>query len=315
MSRSRTRRRRKQSRPGHRQAEQEADARAYEAPYHGSQHNGSGSNEKDAPLMGDKVSEIRILAAVSGSGSGERVVELAADLAMALRARWHAVFIETPRSARDPAIARRAADALALAVRRRATVSNEPDDTVANGLVAHLAGSPADHLVIGAPTTEPARRRFRRSMISLVQKRLPAVTVHIAPAAGPAPGSVVPDADASFPSTSNLRHHLLALGLVAVTLGLAELASLLLGGRPLNLLLLLPVIAAAARFGMGPALTATAPSVLDFDRFLLQPRFHFEPTAPVVFLTLAALLSVAVYTSLVTQALRRRVAFSDRSAR
>jgi len=278
-------------------------------------HNGSELNAKDAPLMVEEVSETHILAAVSGSGRGERVVDLAADLATALNASWHAVFIETPRSARDPAIARRAADALALAVRRGATVSNEPDDDVANGLVAHLARSPAEHLVIGAPTTDRTRRWFRRSMVSVVQKRLPAVTVHIAPAAAPEPGLAVTDAEASFPSKRNLGHHLLALGLVAVTLGLAELASLLLGGRPLNLLFLFPVIAAAARFGIGPALTATAASVLGFDFFLLQPRFHFEPTTPVVFLTLASLLAVAVYTGLVTQVLRSRVALSDRSAK
>jgi len=278
-------------------------------------HNGSGLNEQAAPLKVDDVPETRILAAVSGSGSGERVVELAADLATALKVNWHAVFIETPRSARDPAVARRAADALALAVRRGATVSNEPDDDVANGLVAHLARSPAEHLVIGAPTTDRTRRWFRRSMISLVQKRLPAVTVHIASTTALTPGSVVTDTEGALPSKLNVRDHLLAVGLVAVTLGLAELASLLFGGRPLNLLFLFPVIAAAARFGIGPALTATTASVLGFDFFLLQPRFHFEPTTPVIFLTLASLLAVAVYTSLVTEALRSRVALSDRSAK
>ena len=78
-------------------------------------HDESGLNAKDASLKVEEVAETRIRAAVSGSGSGKRVVELAADLAKALSASWHAVFIETPRSARDPAIARRAADALALA--------------------------------------------------------------------------------------------------------------------------------------------------------------------------------------------------------
>ena len=152
-------------------------------------------------------------------------------------------------------------------------------------------------------------------MISLVQERLPSVTVHIAPATAPASAFDGADAEASLPSEPNLRHHLFALGLVAITLCLAELASLLIGGRPLNHIFLFPVIAAAARFGIGPALTATTASVLGFDFFLLQPRFHFEPTTPIIFLTLASLLAVAVYTSWVTQALRSRVALSDRSAR
>jgi len=273
------------------------------------------SHEAAAPEVAG-VPETHILAAVSGSGNGERVVKLAADLAKAMNASWHAVFIETPRSARDPAIARRAADALSLAVRHGATVSNEPDDDVQSGLKAHLAAMPANHLVVGPPTTARRHRWFRRSMMVSVQEQFPALTIHIAPAAVRAaanPGAT--NAEAQAGPKTNPRHHLFALSLVAVTLVLAELVSLLLGGRPLNLLFLFPVIAAAARFGLGPALTATAGSVLGFDFFLLQPRFHLEPATPVIVVTLAALLAVAVYTSFVTQALRHRVALSDRSAK
>ena len=260
--------------------------------------------------------EIRILAAVSGSGSGESVVRLAANLATAMGATWHAVFIETPRSARDPAIARRAADALSLAARYGATVSNEPDDEVTRGLTTHLEAMPADHLVVGTPTTGGRHRWFRPSTVLSVQERFPGLTIHIAPkAVGVADGTVGSETDISTAPKVEPRHHLFALGLVAITLGLAELVSLLLGGRPLNLLFLFPVIAAAARFGLAPALTATVASVLGFDFFLLQPRFHLEPTTPVMVVTLAALLAVAVYTSLVTQALRNRVALSDRSAK
>lgn len=82
----------------------------------------------------------------------------------------------------------------------------------------------------------------------------------------------------------------------------------------MNLLFLFPVIAAAARFGLAPAMTATAGAVLGFDFFLLRPLFHIDPTAPVIVVTLAALLAVAICTNLVTQVLRNRVALSDRSA-
>jgi len=274
----------------------------------------TGPNERTAFRKAEKLPETRILAAVSGSGSGQRVVEIAADLATALDASWHAVFIETPRSARDPAVARRAADALSFAVRHGATVSNEPDDDVVSGLVAHLTAMPADHLVIGTPSAARTDCWRRRSVMASVQKRFPALTLHIAPAAVlTTRTSDVPEAEAG--QKSDLRQHLWALGLVAITLGLAELASILLGGRPLNLLFLFPVIAAAARFGLAPSLTATVASVLGFDFFLLQPRFHLEPAAPIMVVTLVALLAVAVYTSLVTQALRDRVALSYRSAK
>ena len=273
-----------------------------------------GPNARTALPESETLPETRILAAVSGSGSGQRVVEIAADLATALHASWHAVFIETPKSARDPAVARRAADALSYAVRHGATVSNEPDDDVVSGLVAHLTAMPADHLVIGTASAAKSDRWLRQSVMASVQKRFPALTLHIAPAADLAmKGADV--LEAAPEPKPELRQHLWALGLVAITLGLAELVSMLLGGRPLNLLFLFPVIAAAARFGLAPALTATAASVLGFDFFLLQPRFHLEPTAPIMVVTLIALLAVAVYTSLVTQALRDRVALSDRSAK
>jgi K+-sensing histidine kinase KdpD len=258
------------------------------------------------------VPETRLLAAVSGSGSGEEVVNLAVSLATALAASWHAVFIETPRSARDPSIARRAAEALSLAAQHGATVSNEPAVDVVSGLTAHLAAMPADHLVLGTPAPTPRYRWFSRSTLALVRTQLPALIVHSAPATT---ARRTVDAERPAEAKSNLRYHLVAFGLVAITLGLSELASLILGGRPLNLLFLFPVIAAGARYGLAPAVTATAASALAFDFFLLQPRFHFEPTAPVNVVTLVALLAVAVYTSMVTQALRNRVALSDRSAK
>lgn len=129
---------------------------------------------------------------------------------------WHAAFIEIPRTAQNPAMARRAADALSFAVRHGASVSNEPDDDVISGLKAHLAVSPADHIVVGTPTTAGRHRWFRRSMLASIKKQFPGLVIHIAPAA------VVPGANkdvvVSEVTKPDLRQHLLALGLVAITL-------------------------------------------------------------------------------------------------
>lgn len=253
----------------------------------------------------------RIVAAVSGSGNGKGVVDLAATLAAALGANWHAIFIETPRSINDPSVARRAADALSLAARRGATVSNEPAADVAAGLTAHLSAIRTSHLVMGAPSSAFGSGWLVKSLVAVILKRHRDLTVHMVPAitnSPPSPG------EPSIETNAGLRQHLYALSLVAMTLGVAVLASLVLGGRSLNLLFLFPVIAAAARWGLAPALTATAASVLSFDFFLLKPRFQFEPTAPAVLLLLASLVAVGIYTSLVTRALRSRASLSDRSA-
>lgn len=268
----------------------------------------SGGNSFDTPKIG--TPEPRIVAAVSGTGQGDNVVTLAASLATSLGATWHAIFIETPRSARRPAIARRAAEALSQAARQGATVSNEPAADVIAGLASHLAAMPADHLVLGAPA--PSRRRLARtSTLDSALAQFPGLTVHIASTATALP---IAPLEPTVNARAGWRQHMVALSLVAVTLVIAGAASVVLSGRALNLLFLFPVIAAAARFGLGPALTATAASVLGFDFFLLQPRYHLQLTAPASLILLAALSAIAIYTSLLTGALRSRVALSDRSS-
>ena len=252
-----------------------------------------------------------VLAAVGGSGRGTRTVEAAARLARALDAPWHALFVETPRSARNAGIGERTAEALAHAVRLGATVSREPAVSVAEGLIAHLASAPAEHLVVGVPR-RLRRARLGGSILADVLARCPDLTVHLTPAGGQEhrPTPVRPPPEPRAP----LGHYALAAGLVVLTVAVCALLRLVTGGRPLSLLFLFPVIAVAARLSIGPALMAAAASVIGFDLFLLEPRLYLEPLAPVNLLLWIVLVPVAIYTSAITGALRNRAALSDRSA-
>lgn len=254
----------------------------------------------------------KILAAVSGSGRGLQVVESAATLASALGVGWHAIFIETPRTARDRSVSRRAADALAHAAQLGATVSSEPASSVSEGLVAHMETAPAAHLVIGPPSGLRNRPMLVGSYLRDLMARRPDLMIHIAPATADTP--LVAATTPQPPAASPPRHYLIALALVLATLGVCELLGLFVGGRPLSLLFLFPVIAVAARFGLVPALAAVAMSVVTYDFFLLQPVFRLEPLAPPNLVLWIALGGVAIYTSSVTAVLRSRVALSDRSA-
>lgn len=253
----------------------------------------------------------RVLAAVGGGGAGEHVVDSAASLASALGVPWHVIFVETPRTARDRSIARRAADALAHATRLGATVSSETAHSVGDGLLAHLRLEPARHIVIGTPSALRNRRTLVPSLLRDLTTGRPDLTVHLAPAEPTtsfSPPEKVTDVGAA------LRHHAVAVAAVLLTAGIARLLSMAVGGRPLNLLFLFPVIAVSARFGLGPAITVVVSSVVLFDLLLLPPVMHLEPLAPVNIVLWVALGSVAIYTSLVTGALRNRVALSDRNA-
>jgi len=253
----------------------------------------------------------RILAAVGGSGPGEHIVDSASVLASALGLPWHVMFVETPRTARDRSIARRAADVLAYATRLGATVSSETAHSVADGLIDRLGIEPARHLVIGTPSALRGRHTLAPALLRDLATRRPDLTIHLAPAQ-PAFTLAPPEKLAGV--RPPLWHHGIAVGAVLLTLGLCELLSLVVGGRPLSLLFLFPVIAVAARLGLGPAITAVVSAVLLFDLFLLQPVMHLEPLAPVNIVLWIALTSVAVYTSLITGALRNRAALSDRNA-
>ena len=253
----------------------------------------------------------RVLAAVGGSDAGEGVVDCAVALAAALGVPCHAVFIETPGTMRDGAIARRAADALAHATRLGASVNTETAHDVVGGLIAHLEGQPARRLVLGMPSTLRHRRTLMPALLPDIAARRPGLTVHLAPAQ---PDAATMVADPRPRMRAPIWHHAIAVGAVLLTLVVSKALSQLVDGRPLSLLFLFPVIAVAACLGPGPAITSVVASVLLFDLILLPPVMHLEPLAPVTIVLWIALGAVAVYTSLVTGALRDRVALSDRNA-
>ena len=252
-----------------------------------------------------------LLVALDGCGEQVSTVDCAAALAQALGASWHALFVETPRSVRNPKLAERAGEALAQAARLGATVSRETAANLSVGLLDHLQTASTDHLVIAPPLESRWRTRFGGSMLHDLPAHCPDLVIHLAPGrtGGRRPILPLPSVAGASP-----RDYLVGLGLVAITVVLCEGLRLVTGGRPLSLLFLFPVIAVAARSGVGPALAASLLSVLGFDFFLLPPRLHFEPLAPVNLILGVALVAVAIYTSVITGALRSRLKLSDRSA-
>lgn len=116
------------------------------------------------------------------------------------------------------------------------------------------------------------------------------------------------------PSSETLLDYGIAAGSVALTLLFAVLLHNTTGVRSLSLLFLLPVIAAAARFGLKPALLAAVLSVGVYNIFFLDPAYVLKPSAVQSLVMGIVLLIIAFYTSVITSTLRGRVALSDRSA-
>jgi len=251
--------------------------------------------------------------AISGSSHSEWLVQQAEALAVRLGVPWEALHVETPAADRDSPRGLRAASALATAARLGATIARVPAATVADGIGAHLRTMPIRHLVLGH-TAEGRRNWFRSPGIAdrLLAEQEDLAVHRFTHAREKGGGRRISTARPA--SSVPVRHYLLSAAAVALTLVVAGLLQAFVGLRPLDLLFLFPVIAVAARLGLGPALLAVVLAVLGYNYFLLRPLNAFNLHAPLNLVMGGVLGTVAIYTSTITARLRGRLVLSDRSA-
>lgn len=100
------------------------------------------------------------------------------------------------------------------------------------------------------------------------------------------------------------RDVLVTVGLIAVATGLGELARGHFAAPDFVMLYLLVVVVAATRFGRGPALLASALSVLAYDFFFVTPNFTFAVADERHLLTFATLFIVSLTISAVAETAR-----------
>ena len=246
----------------------------------------------------------KIVVVVEPRSVGRAVVEAGSRLARALKADWEALYVETPADiGRDQ---QAAADALRLASELGATVTKLSAASVATGVHAHLENSPANHLVVGYP--EQSRSYFsQRDLITEILSAGLAVEIHVilTPVSNAGPVVQRQGSPASYA---------VAIIGVAFTAVLALLLRLLAGVQYLSFLFLFPVIAAAARLGIKPAIAAAVACSVAFNLFFISPAYSLKVTAIQSWIMTAALVLVAVYTGALTGNLRGRALLSERSA-
>ena len=250
-----------------------------------------------------------ILVAIGTGPSGAEVVRWGKSLADRLGASWHAVHVETPASNRrghDPADL---TEALTLALQLGANVVKIPAATIADGIALHLENAAANEVVIGR--TRPfLPLPWRRALLDQLLRRRPDLVAHIVPTSPRRrPFRLGPKLEpAPFISYGY------AAATVAVTLLIALALNRMAGVRSISILFLFPVIAAAARLGVKPALAAALLSTATFNFFFLEPAHMLKPGAIQSWVMAAMLGTVAVYTGMLTSTLRGRIRLSDRSA-
>jgi two-component system sensor histidine kinase KdpD len=255
----------------------------------------------------------RILVAVGDHAGSETLVRAAKRLADALHAPWTAMTVETPRSATLSDAARaRVADALKLASDLGATIVTIPAASVVDGLRAQIGEARATTIVVGKSRRSWWFELRHGSVVDQLVRGPADVTVHVIPvdtAPRPEEGEAA-QSGRRFPWAETA----LALGLVGLTTLLAVAVGPWVGANSIDLLYLVPVIAAATRFGLRPSLAAALASALAYNFFFLPPLYTFTVQDPQNAVTFLVLAGVGLVASQLAGRLRREATLGARTA-
>ena len=264
-------------------------------------------------LAGTWAAGERIVVAVSELPGAASLVRAAKRLADAQGAPWIAVYIETARALNFTGGDRRQlAENLQLATQLGANVSSITAANVVEGLKDFLTEVRATQLVVG----KSARSRWfelrHGSVVDRLVRETPGVAVHVLPHEA---SETTPARAAGKPtrrSGERLSGYLVALALVAAFTGLAVAVHSLGGLTNVALVYLIPVLAAASRYGWRTGVFAGVVSSLAYNFFFLPPIYTFTIQDPENLLTVFVFIAVAVVTSRLASRVRVQADMAER---
>ena len=268
-------------------------------------------------LAGTFAGGERILVAVSEQPGSDKLVRATKRLADALHAPWTALHVETPREARfTPGERERLAAAMGLAASLGATIVTLAANTVIDGVSDQLADMRATQLIIGKSQRSWWFEMRHGSVVDQLVRRSEGVAIHVLPDSGedqPRPGTAERRPGAS--QWGRLRDYGLSALFVALLTIAARLIEPWLSYTSIDMLYLVPVIAAANLFGLRPGIATGVASALCYNFFFLPPVHTFSIYDPQNIATFLVLVSVAIFTSQLASRVRAQALAGARSAR
>ncbi|HEX2842731.1 sensor histidine kinase KdpD [Hyphomicrobium sp.] len=222
----------------------------------------------------------RILVCVSEDPRSAGLVRYSKRVADRLRAQWTALSIETRRTHRLSEEERdRIADTLRLAEHLGGEAITVPGSAwhVADDIVAYAQANNVTQIVIGKSERPRWFEIINGSVVHDLLRRSGNIRVQVI-CGEDIPGDPIPKKTvraAEAQRSINPAPYGLALGGVAVALGVAWLLRPWLGVESVDLIFLVPIIATAVGYGLGPSLAASAAASLCYNFFFLPPIFTF----------------------------------------
>lgn len=267
------------------------------------------------PKNGSKRAELedtgegadRIFVVVNGSDAAIAAVQLGRQLADAYQVCWEAIVPETASSLDEENLAK-VGETLALAAQLGAAVFRLPAATVADAIEQHVKTCRKPHVVLIQEPRKLYQRVRCRSVLEQLTTSEAGIICHVV---GENSKTSVRTAATRVPFEQYVIATAMSLFALAIVFSLRAIT----GTDYLSVLLIIPVIAAAASLGLRPGLLAAAISSLGFNYLFLEPLRVLDPSKAQTWLMFAALAAVATYTSKLAGTIDGRLALSDRSAR
>jgi len=258
----------------------------------------------------------RIVVAVSELPVAAELVRAGKRLADALRAPWTAVYIETRRSqAMTDDDRKQLADTLALASRLGASTATVPAASVVDGLRSFAGDARATQIVIGK-SARPWWFELRHgSVVDQLVRTIDDVAVHVLPGEPDAKEFARRRAIAVPGRWGNTSHYVWSLAMVAAMTLLGRLLLEVIDLGNISLLYLVPVMFAAATFGVRAGLFAGLAASLAYNFFFLPPTGTLTVNNPENVVSILVLLGVAVVTSQFAARVRAQADLAQSSAR
>ena len=263
----------------------------------------------------------RIVVAISEHSAATGLVRAGKRMADALRAPWTVVHIETQRDRTFTQEARRQlAETLALASRLGASTASIPAIDVVEGLRGFAQDARATQIVIGKSPRSWWFEMRHGSVVDRLIRVIGDVAIHVLPSGegnggGDKSGGRAPSSAPATGLWGRATDYLWSLGAVGLMTGLCLLLSQAITLGNIALLYLIPVMFAAATFGLRAGLFAGFTSSLAYNFFFLPPTGTLTVSNPENVVSIFVLLGVAIVTSQFAARVRVQADLAGTSAR
>jgi len=252
----------------------------------------------------------RILVCVSEDPRAAGLVRYTKRMADRVHAPWTAISIETRRSLQLTDEQRdQLADTLRLAEALGAEALTIPgvERRIADDVVKFAQANNVTQIIIGKSARSRWFETVHGSVVHDLVRRAGNISVNVIAGdepSGPAAKTAVQTAART--EAFNPRPYLMALAIVAVGLGAAELIKPWFGIENVDLVLLTAVVVVAVRYGLWPSLLAHVVASLCYNFFFLPPIYTFTITDPTNIAAFVLFMVIAILVSNVAARVRKQ---------